>query len=85
MPGREDRSGWGSTLTEAGERGWNSGFLKGRPRKGEILKCKYIKYPILKNIKKKHWIKVCFSAFTGWLTTVSNSISEPSDVFLWSL
>jgi hypothetical protein len=34
MPGREDRSGWvGSTLIEAGGRGWNRGILKGRSGK----------------------------------------------------
>lgn len=38
---REDRSGWVagwvSTLTEAGDGGWNRGFPKGRSRKGKTF------------------------------------------------
>jgi hypothetical protein len=37
MPGQEDRSGWWSSLIEAGVVGWDRGFQKGRPGKGKTF------------------------------------------------
>jgi hypothetical protein len=40
MPGQEDRSGWVSTLIEAGVRGGDGGFQRGNLEKGKQLNCK---------------------------------------------